>query len=124
MADIKFTGNRQLKNIAKDFTERYPYLYFRFYDQKGRWAAWESTHASIRAKKDAQELTATPNLQIGTFLKKYEDAFGVKIEIRYIKGEKRFKVKDEDLKLTINEYNKKVKELGAANALETADIFQ
>jgi hypothetical protein len=53
MADIKFTGNKLLKSIGNEFTNKFPYLWLRWYDQSGKAIGWDFTHASIRAKKAA-----------------------------------------------------------------------
>jgi hypothetical protein len=118
MAEIKFTGNKLLKSIANEFTEKFPYLWLRFFDESGKASKWDVTHASIRVKKDAVELTTTGNMHVGTFESRYEKAYGVKIEVMYTKNERNNQSLKEDDKVTLTAYNDKVKELGATKAKE------
>jgi hypothetical protein len=118
MAEIKFTGNKYLKSIANEFTDKFPYLWLRFYDQSGKASKWDVTHASIRGKKAAAELATTGSMHVGTFEKRYEDAYGVKIEVMYTKNDRNYRSLDEDDKVSLTAYNKKVEGLGAQKAKE------
>ncbi|MGY6562886.1 MAG: hypothetical protein ACXITV_12360 [Luteibaculaceae bacterium] len=124
MSDIKFTGNRLIKSIAKDFSTKFPYLYLRFFDAKGKQSSWDVTHASIRAKKSAEELATTGIMHVETFKRRYKEAFGVETEIMHVKGGRKYKPSGEDNKLTLNEYNKKVQAAGASNVFEVLPNFK
>ena len=118
MSDIKFTGNKLLKSIGNEFTDKFPHLWLRWYDQSGKSIAWGVTHASIRAKKAAAELSTNGSMHIGTFEKRYEDAYGVKIEVMYTKNGRKYRSLDEDDKVSLTAYNKKAQGLGAQKAKE------
>jgi hypothetical protein len=118
MADIKFTGSKLLKSIGNEFTDKFPYLWLRWYDQSGKTIGWDVTHASIRAKKAAAELSTNGSMHVGTFEKRYEDAYGVKIEVMYTKNGRNNRSLDEDDKVSLTAYNKKAEGLGAQKAKE------
>jgi hypothetical protein len=118
MAEIKFTGNKLLKTIGKEFTSKFPYLYLRWYGKDGKALSWDVTHASIRAKKAAAELSTNGSMHLGTFEKRYEDAYGVKIEVMYIKNGKKYRSLGEDDKTSLTAYNKKVADAGASKVMD------
>ncbi len=125
MADLTFTGNKMLKSINKDFVEKFPYLYIRFYDKDGKQCNGKSTHASIRLKKNAEDMSINGNLHVGTFEKRYEESFGVKCEIMHVLNGRKYRSLDEDNNVSISEYNKKVQAKGATPAIEAiADYLQ
>lgn len=124
MAEISFTGNKLLKSVANEFTSKFPYLWLRFYNKEGGANSWDVTHASIRAKKSASELSTNASMNVGTFEKRYEEAYGVKIEVMYIKADRKYRSLDEDNHLTLAEYNKKVAEKGAQKAKEAIPSFK
>ena len=107
MADIKFTGNKTLKSINKEWCSKFPYTYLGFFNSEGKAAPdWNATHASIRGKKDASELS--------TFESRYEDAFGAKVEIKYEKNGRLYNSLGEQNEMTLNEFNDWAKENGAS----------
>lgn len=125
MSDIKFTGNKLLKSIGKEFTSKFPYLYLRWYDQSGKTSTWDVTHASIRAKKAAAELSTNGSMHVGTFEKRYEDAYGVKIEVMHVKNGLKNRSLGGDDKTTLTSFNKQVAEKGASKVMEVlADVFK
>jgi len=125
MSDIKFTGSKLLKTIGKEFTDKFPYLYLRWYDQSGKACAWNVNHASIRVKKAAAELSTNGSMHVGTFEKRYEDAYGVKIEVMHMKNGRKNRSLGEDDKTTLTAYNKLVAEKGASKVMEVlGDSFK
>jgi hypothetical protein len=125
MAEITFTGNKLLKSINKEWCTKFPYLYLSFYRADGKpQESWTVTHASIRGKKDADELSINANMKVGTFEKRYQEAFGAKIEIKYIKGGRTYKTLGEHNELTLAEMNAWVKDHGGAEVMkEKPDWF-
>ena len=72
MAEISFMGNRQLKTIAREWSTKFPYTYLRFFDHVGKSAPdWTVTHASIRGKKAAEDLSTNAGLKVSTFEARY-----------------------------------------------------
>lgn len=118
MSEIKFTGNKMLKTIGNEFTSKFPYLWLRWYDQSGKASKWDVTHSSIRAKKGATEMSTNGSMHVGTFEKRYEDAYGVKIEVMYTKNDRKNRSLGEDDKTSLTAYNKQVAEKGAQKAKE------
>ena len=57
-------------------------------------------------------------MHVGTFEKRYEDAYGVKIEVMYTKNGRKSRSLNEDDKVSLTAYNKKVAEGGAQKAKE------
>lgn len=113
MAEITFTGNKMLKSINKEWCTKFPYLYLSFYKADGKGQdSWTVTHASIRGKKGADDLSTNAGMKVSTFEKRYEEAYGAKVEIKYIKGGKTFKTLGEHDNLTLTEMNAWVKEKG------------
>lgn len=113
MAEITFTGNKMLKSINKEWCTKFPYLYLSFYKADGKGQnSWSVTHASIRGKKGADDLSTNAGMKVSTFEKRYEEAYGAKVEIKYIKGGKTFKTLGEHDNLILTEMNAWVKEKG------------
>ncbi len=124
MADIKFTGNKQLKSIQKEWCSKYPYLFLAFSNPEGKnvhyWKlSEEPTHASIRGKKGADELSTNASMNVGTFESRYEATYGCKVEIYYLKNGRAYQSLAENNAKTLNEYNDYAKSLGAADVLST-----
>lgn len=119
MAEITFTGNKMLKSINKEWCTKFPYTYLGFFDSKGKSGMpWSQTHASIRGKKVVNELSTTANMKVGTFEKRYEEAFGCKVEIKYEKNGRLYRSLDEANNMTLSEFNDWAKEKGASKILE------
>ena len=125
MAEITFTGNKMLKSINKEWCNKFPYLYLGFYkaDGKGQ-ASWTVTHSTIRGKKGADELSTTASMKVDTFEKRYEAAYGSKVEIKYIIGGKAFRTLGEHNDLTLTAMNAWAKEKGGVEIMkEKPDWF-
>jgi hypothetical protein len=125
MADITFTGNKKLKSINKEWCSKFPYLYLGFFDADGKGGMeWTNTHASIRGKKAASELSTNAGMKVSTFEERYEAAYGCKVEIKYEKNGRLYRSLDEHNNLTLNEFNNWAKEHGASELLsEHPDWF-
>jgi len=118
MAEIKFTGNKLLKSINKEWCSKFPYTYLGFFDSNGKSGmAWSNTHASIRGKKDAAELLTTATMKVSTFESRYEAAFGCKVEIKYEKNGRLYRSLNDHNEMTLTEFNNWAKEHGASNLL-------
>jgi hypothetical protein len=114
MAEIKFSGNKLLKTINKEWCEKFPYLYIGFYNPSGNPVNdMNITHASIRKNKNASEISTNGNMLVETFEKRYKEAYGVEVEVKYIKGDRHYRTLGEHNKLTLSEMNKWAKENGA-----------
>jgi hypothetical protein len=119
MADITFTGNKMLKSINKEWCTKFPYLYLSFYKADGKvQGSWTETHASIRGKKDASELSTNASMHVKTFESRYEEAYGSKVEIKFIKGEKAYHTNEEHDNLTLAELNNMAKEKGGIEVMK------
>lgn len=119
MADINFTGNKQLKSINREWCTKFPYLYLQFYNANGKIAGdWTKTHASIRAKKDAAELLTTATMKVATFEKRYQETFGCQIEIKYSKNGRTYRSLNDHNEMTLSAFNQWAKDHGAAIIME------
>ncbi len=119
MAEITFTGNKQLKSINKEWCTKFPFTYLGFFDSDGKAGMkWTNTHASIRGKKDASELLTTATMKVSTFESRYEAAFGCKVEIKYEKNGRLYRSLNEHNDMTLSEFNKWAQEHEASNILE------
>lgn len=119
MAEITFTGNKKLKSINKEWCTKFPFTYLSFYKSDGKsQGGWDVTHASIRGKKGADELSTNAKMQVKTFESRYEAAYGAKIEIKFIKGEKAYRTLDEHNDLTLSELNTMAKEKGGTEVMK------
>ena len=114
MADIKFTGNKTLATINKEWLAKFPYMYIRFVGH----GDWKVTHASVRTKKDAADLSTNAGMNVGTFETKHKDAYGAQIVICYEKGGKLYRSLAENNALTLNEFHDFVKSKGATKIRE------
>lgn len=118
MAEITFTGNKQLKTIAREWSKKFPYLYLRFYNAEGKASEWTVTHGSIRGKKSTNELSTNAGMNVATFESRYEAAFGCKIEIMYQKGTRNYRSLGENNNQSLSEYNAWAKEKGAVEIMK------
>ncbi|NBU92574.1 MAG: hypothetical protein EBS17_07005 [Flavobacteriia bacterium] len=119
MAEIKFTGNKTLKSINKEWCAKFPHTYLGFFSEDGKAGmSWENTHASIRGKKDADELLITSQMKVSTFESRYQAAFGCKVDIKFQKNGKLFNSSKEHNEMTLSELNAWAKENGASNIRE------
>jgi hypothetical protein len=57
-------------------------------------------------------------MHVGTFEKRYEDAYGVKIEVMYTKNGRKYRSLAEDDKVSLTAYNSKAQTIGATKAKE------
>lgn len=81
---------------------------------------WNKTHASIRAAgKSGGELKASPNMKVGNFEKRYEETFGVKVEVKYNKNGRTYKTGDNHDAMTLNQLNNWGKENGCSEIVPT-----
>jgi hypothetical protein len=115
MADIKFTGNKTLATINKEWLSKFPYIYIRFTGHPG----WKETHASVRTKKAVAELSTNAGMNVGTFEARHKEAYGAEIEICYEKGGKLHRSLGDQNALTLNELNAWAKENGASDIIKT-----
>jgi len=121
-AEIKFTGNKTLKSITREWSEKFPYLYLSFYKADGSISSYDVTHASIRAKKAADELSTNARMKVGTFESRYEDAYGVKVEVKYIKNGRHYRTLGDHNNLTLAEMNAWVKENGGTEVMKELNL--
>ena len=120
MAEIAFTGNKTLKSINREWCAKFPYTYLSFEAANGKWISeWSPTHASIRGKKEASELSTTATMLVSTFESRYEAAFGCKVEIKYSKNGRLYRSLGEHNNMTLSEFNAWAKESGGSKILET-----
>jgi hypothetical protein len=118
MSEITFTGNKKLKSIAREWSTKYPYLFLRFFDADGKVVSWEQTHASVRGKKSASELSTNAGMNVGTFESRYEAAFGSRVEIMYQKNGRNYQSLADSNSMSLNEYNTWVKNNGGAEIMK------
>jgi hypothetical protein len=81
MAELSVSGRMKVKTLKKDFKEAFN-ASLRVYNGK-RFASEEATLASIRGEAEASraDLKVSGNMQIGTFEKKFKDAFGIIVQV-------------------------------------------
>lgn len=119
MADIAFSGNKKLKSINKEFCAQFPYIYLAFHNEDGKVVKnWDVTHASIRGSKAQGELSANPIMKASTFEKRYEEAFGCKVEITFENNGRNYKTSGTRDEMTLKDLNEWVKNDGSSNILE------
>lgn len=123
MAEITFTGNKLLRTIQREWCAKFPYLFLAFSDASGKMIHYAEskeaiTHADIRGKKGADELSTNASMNVGTFESRYEAAFGCKVEIYYHKNGRSYRSLDENNAKTLNEYNEYAKGLGAVEVMK------
>ena len=115
MADIKFTGNKTLATINKEWMAKYPYVFIRFVGCMNI----KATHASVRTKKDAADLSTNAGMNVGTFEARHKEAFGVAVELCYAKNGKQFRSLGAHNSMSLNEFNAYAKSNGGSEILKT-----
>jgi hypothetical protein len=111
MAEISFTGNKKLKSINIEWCTKFPFTYLNFIKADGKSpTTWDITHSSIRGKKGADEISTNASMLVSTFESRYEAAYGIKIQIKFIKGVRAYNTSEEHNKLTLSELNTLAKE--------------
>ncbi len=119
MAEISFTGNKLLKSIAREWSTKYPYLWIRFYRPDGKHQGdWSVSHATIRGKKGAEELSTNGTQHVHTFETRYEAAYGCKVEIMYQKNGRNYHSLGENNGQTLIEFNEWAKAKGASEIMK------
>ena len=113
MADIKFTGNKTLATINKEWLAKFPYVYIRFVEHP----MWNVTHASVRTKKDADELSTNAGMNVGTFEARHKEAYGAEVELCYEKNGRKYRSLGEHNALTLNEFNAFAKSNGGVEIM-------
>ncbi|MFN5208958.1 MAG: hypothetical protein ACK5D8_05645, partial [Bacteroidota bacterium] len=101
--------------INREWCTKFPFLYLSFVGS----TKWDVTHASIRAKKDSNGLKTTASMNVSTFERRYKEAFGKEIEIKYIKNGRNYRSLGEHNNLTLSEFNSWAKENGCAEIIKT-----
>jgi len=118
MADIKFSGNTKLRTINAEFIKSFPYLFLSFVDASDKWVKdQDTTHAKVRAAgKTGGELSINGNMLVSTFEKRYLEAFGSKVLVKYEMNGKGYHVvkKAEKYAMTFSALNKWLSENGAS----------
>lgn len=118
MSEISFTGNKLLKSINKEWCKKFPYTYLNFYTPDGKSQEdWNVTLASIRAKKEANELSTNAGMKVSTFERRYMETFGSRVEIMYKKNGRHYRSLGDLDNMTLNEFNKWCKNNGAAEIM-------
>jgi hypothetical protein len=115
MADINFTGNKTLATINKEWLAKFPFMYIRFVGH----GDWKVTHAAVRTKKDAADLSTNAGMNVGTFEARHKEAYGADIELCYEKGGKLYKSTGEHNALTLNQFNDYAKSKGGSDIKKT-----
>ena len=113
MADIKFTGNKTLATINKEWLAKFPFMYIRFVGH----GDWKVTHAAVRTKKDAADLSTNAGMNVGTFETRHNDAYGAQVELCYVKNGRMYRSLGEQNALTLNEFNAFAKEKGGVEII-------
>ena len=113
MADINFTGNKTLATINKEWLAKFPFMYIRFVGH----GDWKVTHAAVRTKKDAADLSTNAGMNVGTFETRHNDAYGAQVELCYVKNGRMYRSLGEQNALTLNEFNAFAKEKGGVEIM-------
>jgi hypothetical protein len=90
MAEIKISGRMKVKTFQADFIEKFPYLVPTMRMSDGSGIDNDITLAAARVKARGEyepsgeaELSVNGNLSVGSFEKRFKEAFGIDCEICY-----------------------------------------
>lgn len=121
MADINVNGRIKVSTFQKDFLKRFPYLVPTLRTTNGKGIDNSLTIAGARAKavggdykpSGAAELSLNGNLQVGSFEKRFKDAFGIDCQICYKSaGGRLTKTNTDHDKKTLTTLNIEMKDAG------------
>jgi hypothetical protein len=121
MQDIKVNGRIKVSTFQKEFIKKFPYLVPTMRTSDGKGIDNSLTIAGARAKavggdykpSGEAELSINGNLHVGSFEKRFKDAFGFDCEICYKSpGGRLMKTSSDHDKQTLTALNSKMKEDG------------
>jgi hypothetical protein len=121
MSDIKVSGRIKVSTFQKEFIKKFPYLVPTMRTHDGKGIDNSLTIAGVRSKAiggeytptGAAELSVNGNLQVGSFEKRFKDAFGFDCEICYKSpGGKLMRTNENHDKQTLTTLNAKMQEEG------------
>jgi hypothetical protein len=121
MSDIKVNGRIKVATFQKEFIKKFPYLVPTMRTADGKGIDNSLTIAAARGiavggkytPSGEAELSVNGNLQVGSFEKRFKDAFGFDCEICYKSpGGKLMKTGADHDKQTLSTLNAKLKESG------------
>jgi hypothetical protein len=121
MSDINVNGRIKVSTFQKEFIKKFPYLVPTMRTPDGKGIDNSLTIAGARAvavpgpytPTGESELSINGNLQVGSFEKRFKDAFGFDCEICYkSSGGKLMKTNESHDKETLSALNSKMKEAG------------
>lgn len=121
MADTNVNGRIKISTFQKDFLKSFPYLVPTLRTTSGKGIDNSLTIAGARAKavggdykpSGEAELSLNGNLQVGSFEKRFKEAFGIDCEICYKSpGGKLTKTNADHDKKTLTKLNAEMKAAG------------
>ncbi len=123
--DITVTGNKKIKSVRKDFTEKFNFLHIRFYSDDKKFVDDNATIASIRKVSNKGDLSIVGNLGVGTLESRCEELYGFNVEVMLAKkagkGYSTSKTDANHDSMTLSKLNTFAKENGYADMTDWAN---
>jgi ankyrin repeat protein len=103
-SELSMNGRKKIETIQKEFTQKFPYLTLVFLDQKRTAIDVSKSLSEVRQAKGA-DISIIASLKVNTLEKRFNESFGLIVEVAYQKEGKVIYTK-ENVDKTLNELNK------------------
>jgi hypothetical protein len=122
MGEIKVSGRMKVKSFYNAFNKEFPYLHAHLKYPNGKGVDKDGSIANARVKSLGGEYSPTGesdlsirgNLKVGSFEKRFKDAFSITCEIYFVRESGRWgKTGKQYDSMTLSEASEKLEETGA-----------
>lgn len=103
-SELSMNGRKKIETIQKEFTQKFPYLTLVFLDQQRTALDISKSLSEVRQAKGA-DISIIASLKVNTLEKRFNESFGLIVEVAYKKDGKVVYTKD-NVDKTLNELNK------------------
>jgi hypothetical protein len=101
--ELSMNGRKKIETIQREFSEKFNYLTLIFLDDENKSIDVYKSLSEVRTKK-GPDISIIGSLKVNTLEKRFNESFGLKVEVAYSKGGKVFHTKD-SVDKTLNELN-------------------
>jgi hypothetical protein len=101
--ELSMNGRKKIETIQREFSEKFNYLTLIFLNVENKSIDVSKSLSEVRTKK-GPDISIIGSLKVNTLEKRFNESFGLKVEVAYSKDGKVFHTKD-SVDKTLNELN-------------------